>query len=41
MGVSLGDERVLRMEPVQADGCSKKPEPYDLLLPSGSVYLQQ
>ncbi|KAG2020445.1 hypothetical protein CC2G_005786 [Coprinopsis cinerea AmutBmut pab1-1] len=39
MGVSLGDERVLRME--GAAGDSDRIEAYELLLPSGSVYLQR
>ncbi|KAH6918720.1 hypothetical protein BKA70DRAFT_1176270 [Coprinopsis sp. MPI-PUGE-AT-0042] len=39
MGVSLGDERVLHMESPQIE--SHSPEPFDLLLPSGSVYLQR
>lgn len=38
MGVSLGDERVLRVAP---DEESTAAEPFEIALPSGSVYLQK
>ncbi|TFK29803.1 hypothetical protein FA15DRAFT_724744 [Coprinopsis marcescibilis] len=38
LGVSLGDQRLLRMEAVDD---SSRTEPFELLLPSGSVYLQR
>jgi alkylated DNA repair protein alkB homolog 7 len=41
MGVSLGDERILRMQPTQDESQPSIPAPFDLLLPSGSVYLQR
>jgi alkylated DNA repair protein alkB family protein 7 len=41
LGVSLGSERVLRMEPAD-DGVNGIPRcPFDISLPSGSVYIQQ
>ena len=41
LGVSLGSERVLRMEPAE-DGVNGIPRcPFDILLPSGSVYIQK
>lgn len=36
LGVSLGDQRTLRMEDASAGG-----KTFDFLLPSGSVYLQR
>lgn len=38
MGVSLGDERVLCMTPVEGFASA---EPFEIPLPSGSVYLQK
>lgn len=38
MGVSLGDERILRMAPVEGFTSA---EPFEVSLPSGSVYLQR
>ncbi|KAL0947417.1 hypothetical protein HGRIS_013529 [Hohenbuehelia grisea] len=38
LGVSLGSERILRLER-QVHGCDQ--EVYDILLPSGSIYIQK
>jgi len=41
LGVSLGSERILRMEPVEDDVDGIPRCPFDISLPSGSVYIQK
>jgi alkylated DNA repair protein alkB homolog 7 len=41
LGVSLGSERVLRMESVENDVKDIPKYTFDLMLPSGSVYIQK
>ena len=41
LGVSLGSERILRMEPVEDDVDGIPSCPFDISLPSGSVYIQR
>ncbi|KAH9981264.1 hypothetical protein BGW80DRAFT_1269368 [Lactifluus volemus] len=40
LGVSLGSERILRMESVEEDLNGVQKCAFDLMLPSGSVYIQ-
>ena len=41
LGVSLGSNRVLRMESVESDSDCSARHTFDLTLPSGSVYIQR
>ncbi|KAI9446426.1 hypothetical protein H4582DRAFT_560246 [Lactarius indigo] len=41
LGVSLGSDRVLRMESVEADSDCSPRHTFDITLPSGSVYIQR
>ncbi|KAH9079443.1 hypothetical protein EDB83DRAFT_2540098 [Lactarius deliciosus] len=41
LGVSLGSDRVLRMESVEADSDCSPRHTFDVTLPSGSVYIQR
>lgn len=41
LGVSLGSDRVLRMETVEADSDCSARHTFDVTLPSGSVYIQR
>ncbi|KAI0306544.1 hypothetical protein B0F90DRAFT_1690760 [Multifurca ochricompacta] len=41
LGISLGSERVLRMESVEDDIRGMQKHTFDVLLPSGSVYIQK
>ena len=41
LGVSLGSERTLRMEPVEDDVDGIPNRTFDVSLPSGSVYIQK
>jgi len=41
LGLSLGSDRVLRMESVEADSDCSASHTFDITLPSGSVYIQR